>query len=115
MSATKRRASVGSVLGGVVVTLLVWLTVGKWAAVAAAVLLLWDVVAAPSRKVLATASVALLVALPLVWLLGSSLPLSTPSLRLQDNVAAHQLGGLAIWMLFVAAWRDVSPLERSQR
>lgn len=78
-------------------------------------LLLWDLVAGPSRKVLATASVVLLFALPLVWLFGSSLPLSPPSPRLQDNVAAHQLGGLAIWLLFVAAWRDVSPLERSQR
>lgn len=114
MTASMTRTSLRPLLGSLAVTLLVWATVGPWAAIGAAVLLVWDVWAAPSRKVLTTATVALLVALPVVWLLGSSLPLSPPTPRLQDNVAAHQLGGLAIWMLAVAVWRDISPLERSR-
>lgn len=92
------------------ICLLVLVTVGVWAAVGAAMLLVWDRLLAPGRKILATATVGLLVALPFVWLVGSGLPLSPPSPRLQDNVAAHQLGGLAIWMLCVAAWLDTSPL-----
>lgn len=114
MSPRLTRPSLPSLVGSVVVSLLVWVTVGVWAASAAVVLLVWDQLSAPGREVLANAALGLVILIPVVWLLGSTLPLSPPSPRLQDNVAAHQLGGLAIWMLCVAAWRDISPLERAQ-
>ncbi|MEO7268146.1 MAG: hypothetical protein ABIW49_02940 [Knoellia sp.] len=90
------------------VTLLVWATVGSWAALGALLLLVANWVAGPDRKVAATATVALFVALPFAWLAGSGLPFSPPAPRLQDNTSAHQLGGLAIWMLCVAVWLDIS-------
>lgn len=107
------RLPLRALLLGVVVSLLVWVTVGAWAALGAAVLLVGNLLVSPSRRILATSAVMMFVALPLVWLLGSTLPLSPPSPRLQDNVAAHQLGGLALWMLFVASVHDVSFLKGS--
>lgn len=97
-----------SVLASGLVTLLVWATVGSWAALGALLLLVANWVAGPDRQVVATATVALFVALPCAWLAGSGLPLSPPAPRLQDNTTAHQLGGLAVWMLCVAVWLDVS-------
>ncbi|WP_353953642.1 hypothetical protein V6K52_09605 [Knoellia sp. S7-12] len=109
------RPRLRTALGCAAITVLVWATVGGWAALGAGALLVYDRVFAPDRRFLATATVILLMAIPVVWLLGSSIPLDSPSTRLQDNTAAHQLGGLAIWMLCVAAWLDISPLEREQR
>ncbi|EAP99252.1 hypothetical protein JNB_03750 [Janibacter sp. HTCC2649] len=103
------------VLGAGILACLVWLTVGIWAALGAVLLLVWDRWISPGRKVLANATVVLFVAIPVVWLLGTGVALNLPSQRLQDNVAAHQLGGLAMWMLCVAVLLDLKPRERAQR
>ncbi|GGB67657.1 hypothetical protein N798_14510 [Knoellia flava TL1] len=89
----------------------VWATVGWVAAVAAVLLLVADRLVWPGRRILATAAAALVVAVPVVWFLGSSLPLFPPSVRLNDNLLAHQLGGLAVWTLFLAACVEVVPRE----
>lgn len=89
----------------------VWFTVGWIPALLALALLVADRVVRPGSHVLATAGVVLLVCLPLVWFLGSSLPLYPPAPRLNDNLLAHQLGGLALWTLFLAACVEVVPRE----
>ena len=96
----------------VALSVLVWLTVGPWAAAGALVLLVADWVLTPAHKVLASAAVALFAAIPLVWLLGSTLPLASPVPRIQDNPAAHQLGGLAVWTLAFAAAVDYLPKKK---
>lgn len=89
----------------------VWSTVGWVAAVAAVLLLVADRLLWPGRRILATAAVGVLVAVPVAWFLGSSLPLFPPSTRLNDNLVAHHLGGLAVWTLFLAACVEVVPRE----
>lgn len=83
-------------------------TVGPVAAVLVAVLLLADR-ARTGRHILANAAVVALLAVPVAWFAGSSLPLVPPAARLQDNVWAHQVAGLAVWLLFIAAWADRRP------
>ena len=89
----------------------VWATVGWVAAATAVLLLVADRLVWPGRRVLATAAAVLVVAVPVVWFLGSSLPLFPPSTRLNDNLLAHQLGGLAVWTFFLAACVEVVPRE----
>lgn len=95
----------------VVAAMAVWVTVGWIPALVALVLLGGDRVLWPGRRVLATAAVVLVAAVPLAWFLGSSLPLYPPSTRLNDNLLAHQVGGLAIWVMFLAAVVEVRPRE----
>lgn len=85
----------------------VWATVGWVPAFVALALLVADRVLRPDDHVLATAALALLAAVPVLWFVGSSLPLWPPSTRLDDNVLAHQVGGLAVWTLFLAACVEV--------
>lgn len=102
----------GSVLSFAVrgaLTGLVLLTVGAWAALGAALVLAADAFLPRERRVLGTAAVVLFAAIPLVWLLGSTLPLAPPVPRIQDNWVAHQLGGLAVWTLVCAAAADHLP------
>ncbi|GAA4121509.1 hypothetical protein GCM10022415_24370 [Knoellia locipacati] len=89
----------------------VWATVGWVAAVVALLLLVGERVVRPGGRVLATAAVVLLVAVPVAWFLGSSLPLYPPATRLNDNLVAHHIGGLAIWVHFLAACVEVRPGE----
>ena len=89
----------------------VWVTVGWLPALVTLVLIVGEQLIMPNRHVLSTAAVAFLVLVPIAWFLGSSLPLSPPSLRLNDNLVAHQLGGLAIWTLFLAACVEVRNRE----
>lgn len=91
----------------------VWATVGWMAALMALLLLVLDRAVWPDRRVLPTAAVVLLVAVPFAWFLGSSLPLFPPSPRLNDNLLAHHVGGLAIWVLFLAAVVDVLSARRN--
>jgi hypothetical protein len=60
----------------------------------------------PDRPVVASAAVVCLVALPILWFVGSSLPFTPAAPRIRDNTWAHQVGGLAVWLLFIAAWKD---------
>jgi len=85
----------------------VWATVGWVAAATAVLLLVADRLLWPGRRVLSTAALVLLAAVPVAWFLGSSLPLFPPSTRLNDNLVAHHLGGLAVWTLFLAACVEV--------
>lgn len=89
----------------------VWATVGWVAAGLALVLLVADRLLLPGRKVLPTAAVVLLAAVPVAWFLGSSLPFIPPATRLNDNLVAHHLGGLAVWTLFLAAAVEVTLRE----
>ena len=89
----------------------VWVTGGWVAALVALLLLIGERVLRPGGRVLATAAVVLLVAVPVAWFLGSSLPLFPPSSRLNDNLFAHHLGGLAVWTLFLAACVEVRSPE----
>lgn len=89
----------------------VWFTVGWIPALVTLALLAAERVVRPGSHVLATAAVVLLVCLPVVWFLGSALPLYPPAPRLNDNLLAHQLGGLALWTLFLAACVEVLPRE----
>lgn len=95
----------------VVATAAVWFTVGWLPAVVALLLIVGERLVRPHDHILATAAVVFLVLVPIAWFLGSSLPLFPPSLRLNDNLIAHQLGGLAIWTLFLAACVEVRPRE----
>ncbi|KGN32687.1 hypothetical protein N802_17155 [Knoellia sinensis KCTC 19936] len=94
-----------------VVAICVWGTVGWLPAIVVLVLLVAERVIRPGSHVLSTAAVVLLAAIPVAWFLGSSLPLYPPAPRLNDNTLAHQLGGLAIWTLFLAACVEVNPEE----
>lgn len=89
----------------------VWATVDWAPALVVLGLLVGDRLLRPDEHVLATAAVVLIVAVPVVWFLGSTLPLSPPSARLNDNVLAHQVGGLAVWTLFLAACAEVFSRE----
>lgn len=89
----------------------VWFTVGWLPALVVVALLVIERVVRPGTHVLANSGVALLVLVPIAWFLGSSLPLFPPATRLNDNLLAHQLGGLAIWILFLAACVEVRPRE----
>ncbi|WP_427383067.1 hypothetical protein [Janibacter sp. G56] len=85
----------------------VWATVGPAPAVLMGGLLLAHWWAGPKRRLLSTAAVVLVISLPVLWFLGSSVPLTPPATRISDNLVAHQAGGLAIWTLFLAAWVEV--------
>lgn len=87
--------TVGSVVG-------VWASVGAGAALVAAMLAALELVW-PGRRILATAALIALILVPLVWFAGSDLPLSPPAPRIQDNALAHHVGGLAVWLMFLAA------------
>lgn len=109
MDRSRRRAL--EVLAWLVAALAVWATVGSVPAIVALLLIVGERVVRPDGHVLATAAVVLLALVPVAWFLGSSLPLFPPSLRLNDNLVAHQLGGLAIWTLFLAACVEIHPRE----
>jgi hypothetical protein len=81
-------------------------------ALVALALLLIERLVRPKSHVLSTVAVLLLVAVPIAWFLGSSLPLFPPASRLNDNVVAHHLGGLAVWVLFLAACVEVRTGEK---
>lgn len=57
-------------------------------------------------RLLAVAALAATVLVPIMWFAGSDLPLSTPAPRIQDNALAHQVGGLAVWLMFLAVVLD---------
>lgn len=82
------------------------LTVGTVPAVLAMGILLADRYVFPDKRLVASAAFGALVVLPFVWFLGSSLPLMPPAPRIQDNTWAHQVGGLAVWLLFIVPWVD---------
>ena len=84
----------------------IYFTVGTVPAVLAMGILLADRYVFPDRRLVASAAVGVLVVLPFVWFLGSSLPLMPPAPRIRDNAWAHQLGGLAVWLLFISPWVD---------
>lgn len=84
----------------------VWVTVGWVPSLLMVGILLSQRFVLPDRPVVASAAVVGLIALPIVWLVGSSLPLTPAVPRIRDNTWAHQVGGLAVWLLFLAAWRD---------
>jgi hypothetical protein len=84
----------------------VLLTVGWAPALLAVGILLLDRFVLPGRHLVATCAVVALGCLPILWFAGSSLPLMPPSARIQDNTWTHQMGGLAVWLVFVAAWID---------
>lgn len=92
----------------------VWVTVGPLAAAVVAGLLVIHRLLLPGRRVLATAALIGFVLIPVVWFVGSGLPLSPPAPRIQDNVLAHQVGGLAVWFLFIAVM-DETRASRQQR
>lgn len=95
-------------LWALVATVAVAVTVGPLAATLVAALLLAERARA-GRHVLANAAVVALLAVPVAWFAGSSLPLVPPAARLQDNDWAHQIAGVAVWLLFLAAWSDRRP------
>lgn len=106
--------SIASIAVRALLVILVLLTVGTWAAGGAAVLLGADMVIHPRRSLLGNAAVLLFAAIPLVWLLGSTLPLAAPVPRIQDNGLAHQLGGLAAWTLVFAAVAEHPSTKRDR-
>lgn len=95
----------------IVASVAVWVTVGWLPAIVTLLLIVGERLLRPDDHVLASAAVVFLVLVPIAWFLGSSLPLFPPSLRLSDNLVAHQVGGLAIWTLFLAACVEVRPRE----
>lgn len=86
--------------------LAVWLTVGLVASVAAGVLVALQRLGPQERRIVATAAVIAMMLLPVAWFAGSVLPLFPPATRIQENSLAHQLGGLAMWLLFLAVVLD---------
>lgn len=91
----------------------VWATVGLSPALAVVALLVARA-AAPGRRVMSTAAVALMALVPLAWFAGSTLPLWPPVTRLSDNVVSHQLGGLAVWVVFLAACLETGGEDRRE-
>ena len=102
------RPALAEMLLWLLAALAVWATVGVVASIVVLALLIAERRLLPGRRVLATAAVALLAAVPAAWFLGSSLPLFPPATRLNDNLLAHHLGGLAVWTLFLAAVVEVT-------
>src|SRR5690606_30155045 len=60
----------------------------------------------PRRRILATAALVTLLLLPVVSFAVPTLPLSPPAVRIQENPLAHHVGGLAVWLMFLAALLD---------
>jgi len=87
--------------------LVVGLTVGMVPGVIAGALVLVDQILLPGRSLLATSAVVALGLVPILWFVGSELPLSPPAVRVQDNVAAHHAAGLAIWLMFLTVAFEV--------
>lgn len=93
----------------------VWLTVGVIPAVLAALLVALDRLV-PSKRVLATVAVVVIGLVPVLWFVGSSAPLTPPAPRIQANTLAHMVGGLGVWLLFVAVLVErEKPLVSSHR
>ena len=88
----------GSVVG---VAVTVGYVVAALAAVLGAISLRWR-----QPRLLSLAAFAAMVLVPLTWFAGSGLPLSPPAPRIQDNTLAHHVGGLAVWLMFVAVVLD---------
>lgn len=98
---------VTTVIAIVTAAALVAITVG-WPAAAVAALAVAVDRRWPQRRVLAWSAVAALAVLPAAWWWGSSLPLSPPAARLQDNALAHELAGLGVWLLVGAVASDLT-------
>lgn len=94
-------------------TVALWLTVGLVTGIIAGILVVLDRLVLPGRHVLATSAVVALALIPILWFVGSELPLSPPALRIQDNAVAHHIGGLAVWLLFLSAVTD-APAARKE-
>lgn len=108
----RRRRAIRPILTGLAIVAAVGVTVGPVPAVLASLLWLGNRVL-PGRHILANAAVVALIAVPVVWFAGSSLPLVPPAARVQDNIWAHQTAGLAVWLLFFATWLERTPEDRS--
>lgn len=80
-----------------------WWTVGPLASGIIIVLfvLRWFVV--PKRQIFQPAAVIAMAGVPVGWFAGSTLPLLPAAVRIGDNPTAHVIGGLAVWLLFLAA------------
>lgn len=89
-----------------VIAAAVWFTVGPLSAVAAPLIVAVDRRISAERRLLATSAVVALTLVPVLWFVGTGLPLTPPAARIQDNVLAHEVGGLAVWLLFLAVLLD---------
>jgi hypothetical protein len=61
---------------------------------------------------LLTVALLVVVAVPLLWFAGASGDFNASAARIQQNVLAHQVGGLAVWLLAVAVFRDVAATRK---
>lgn len=91
----------------------VWWTVGPIAAGVVAGLLAIDRFVFPGLPVFRIAAVAVMGLVPFAWFAGSTLPLFPAVPRIQDNVLAHNVAGLAVWLLFLGALWGVVAQDRS--
>lgn len=103
------------VVTAVVSFVLVWWTVGPVAAGGVLAVLVLDWVVLPGRRVLAFASVTAMLLVPVAWSGGSLMPLWPAVARAKDNLIAHQVGGLALWLLFLTVVVDVVRRLREER
>lgn len=96
------RGGLGRVGGPLAVLVAVWLTVGPIAGLVTALVVTVDRWRSRAR-VLPLATMSALVLVPVAWFQGSRVPLTSPGPRVLDNTLAHHVGGLAVWLLFLAA------------
>lgn len=95
------------VLVAVVTAPAVWWTVGPIAAGLVLAVLVLDWAVLPGRRILGSAAVMAMVLLPIAWSAGSGLPLYPAVPRAQENLLAHHVGGVAIWLVFLSVLVDV--------
>ncbi|MDN5715805.1 MAG: hypothetical protein L0G89_01080 [Janibacter sp.] len=100
-------------VGAVMAVGAIFVTVGGVAAFVAMIVLALDRAVLPARRVLGTFAVVAFALVPLLWFAGSTLPLDPPIPRIQANAAAHQAGGVAVWMLFLTVCFTLRPHEGS--
>lgn len=89
------------------VALFGWFTVGPVPGAVLFVLVAAHRVLSPDRRVLSSAGAVLAALVPVTWFVGSSLPMWPPVTRLNDNILTHQVAGLAMWTIFLAALVEV--------
>jgi arabinofuranan 3-O-arabinosyltransferase len=101
-----RVAVVGSVLGWLVLVGLGWLFGGLPLGVAAAVLAAWHLLRPPPPRLVPLLGVAVLVAVPIVWLaLRPDLNRPLTAHIVQDDLWPHRLAAIGLLLVFVGAAR----------
>lgn len=84
----------------------VFLTVGLPAAVVGAAIVLIDGLLRWHHRFTGLMALATACLVPVLWFVGSGLPLWPPPPRIQENWVVHEAAGLTLWLLFLSVMTE---------